>query len=422
MEPDRRYPLPVKQYRWYVLFFNALMLGALGTALGMTLWNARGGISWREAVVVPLLLTQMGLYLWLLATGKGWPLPRRRLVVYFCCCLAIWAIEFWLVPEIFWVVFAYIGQMFGLLPPVYGIAGAVLAGAIIFAGNAGWELSNLDAGPMLQTAAIWASIVLFMLYINHLTRASEERGRLIAELEAAKEELEAAQQREAELAVLRERERLARDLHDTLGHALVALSVQLEAIQRLYRLDPDQASVQVDEMKALTRASMDDLRRSVAGLRAPGLGDRSLSVALRELCAELGSRSGIQVDCQISEAADGLGTVLAEALWRIAQEALTNVEKHARARHASVSLACESRSVILRISDDGIGLRGGAEPSPNSFGLRGMRERVEGLGGTLALSDASGGTRVEAKLPIITLVNGPRPVQRRSPADGKTEG
>jgi signal transduction histidine kinase len=237
--------------------------------------------------------------------------------------------------------------------------------------------------------------------MNHLTRTSQERGELIAELQAAKAELELAQRREAELAVLRERERLARDLHDSLGHTLVALSVQLEAIQRLYRVDPDQASAQVDEMKALTRSSMDALRRSLAGLRAPGLGDSALRPALQALCVDFGERTGIDVACQIDQAADRLRPALAETLWRVTQEALTNVEKHAQARQVGVILSCEPSSVLLEVTDDGVGLPPGAAEGLNRFGLRGMRERVEGLGGALTCRGTEEGTAVKARLPII---------------------
>ena len=273
--------------------------------------------------------------------------------------------------------------------------------AILFGRSAARGPSESNTALLLGTLAVWAMLVVFMLFISHLTQTSQERGRLLAELQAAKSELELAQQREAELAVLRERERLARDLHDSLGHALVTLSVQLEAIQRLYRVDPEAASDQVDEMKAMTRASMDALRRSIAGLRAPGLEDRALRPALQALCVDFAQRSGLDVTCHIDQAADDLRPATAEALWRITQEALTNVEKHAGARSVDVSLECEPEAVALRIVDDGVGLAEGAESLPNRFGIRGMRERVEGLGGTLAVTGGASGTTVEARLPVI---------------------
>jgi signal transduction histidine kinase len=400
MESDDRFPLPTKQYRWYVLFFHVLTLGSLAGALVYILWNGRHALGWTEIAASLLLLTQIGIYLGIMIFGRQWPFPRNRLLLYFAVNLAIWLIVYWLAPDLYWIVFAYIGQMFGLLPARFGVIATLFVSGILFARNA-WGSSESNTTLLLATLAVWAMLVVFMLFISHLTQTSQERGQLIAELQAAKKELELAQQREAELAVLRERERLARDLHDSLGHDLVTLSVQLEAIQRLYLVDPEAASDQVDEMKAMTRSSMDALRRSIAGLRAPGLKDRALRPALQALCLEFAQRTGLEVTCRINEAADDLRQAMAEALWRITQEALTNMEKHAQATSVDVSLEYEPDAVTLRIVDDGIGLPAGAEARPNCFGLRGMRERVEGLGGTLILDGGTNGTVVEARLPLI---------------------
>ncbi len=401
MESDDRFPLPTKQFRWYVLFFHVLTLGSLAGALAYILWNARHALGWPEITTSALLLTQIGIYLGIMIFGRQWPLPRNQLLLYFAVNLALWLIEYWFMPDVYWIVFAYIGQMFGLLPTRFPIVATLFVSAILFASNAGWGPSESNRALLLGTLAVWAMMMVFMLFMSHLMQTSQERGQLITELQAAKHELELAQQREAELAVLRERERLARDLHDSLGHALVTLSVQLEAIQRLYRVDPEAASEQVEELKAMTRASMDALRRSIAGLRAPSLEDRALRPALQALCVDFSQRTGLEVACQISPAADDLRPAIAEALWRITEEALTNVEKHAQAGSVTVSLACEPDAVTLRVADDGVGLPAGAEARPNRFGLRGMRERLEGLGGTLALQGDATGTVVQACLPVI---------------------
>jgi signal transduction histidine kinase len=403
MESDERFPLPTKQYRWYVLFFHVLTLGSLAGSLVYILWHARDAFGWREIAVSILILVQIGIYLGIMIFGRQWPIPRNRLLLYFAVNMAIWLLEYWLAPEVYWLVFAYIGQMFGLLPARYPIIATLFVSGILFARNFSRGPSGSNTELLLATLAVWAMLVVFMLFINHLTQTSQERGRLISELQAAKHQLELAQQQEAELAILRERERLARDLHDSLGHALVTLSVQLEAIQRLYRVDPEAASQQVDEMKAITRSSMDALRRTIAGLRAPDLADRHLEPALQALCVDFAQRTGLTVTCQVDEAADHLRPAMAEALWRITQEALTNVEKHAEASSVGVSLACEPDAVTLRIVDDGLGLAEGGEFLPNRFGIRGMRERAEGLGGTLALAGGPSGTTVKARLPVIRV-------------------
>ncbi|MBN1261238.1 MAG: sensor histidine kinase [Anaerolineae bacterium] len=402
MPSEAPFPLPRRQYRWYILFFNVLMFGSLAGALVMTLWDTGAGVGWQELITVFLLVGQAGIYLGIILLAPGWPVSTRLLLFYFGACLAMWAVETWLTPEIWWLGFAYIGQMFGLLPLVGAIAGTVFVSLVMY-----WffmtqtDLGTTGAGMLYGMAAQWISILAIFVFLNQLIRTSQERGKLIAELEAAKRALELAQVREAELAVLRERERLARDLHDSLGHALVALSVQLEAVQRLYRVDPERASAQVDELKVLTRGSMDALRRSIAGLRAPGLGERDLRTALQLLCVDFGQRTGIAVDCDLDAVTDKLNPALAETVWRVTQEALTNVEKHAQAQHVAVCLAHEPGLVMMRVTDDGVGFRSGFQPAPGHFGLRGMRERVEGMGGTLRLDDA-GGAVIEARLPLIS--------------------
>jgi signal transduction histidine kinase len=393
------FPLPEKQYRRYAIFWSMVMIGALLGALAVTVWGALEAALWQRAVVAGMLIAQGASY-GLLIGQRLFP-PERRLVAYFCLNLILWAIEIVLLPAVWWIVFAYIGQMYGMLRLRFALL-LTLAAALVFFGQVtGWDLAGYDRQTLLAMVAQWISLTVFMVYVNHLIQASRERGRLIAELERTQRELEAARQRDAELAVLRERERLARDLHDSLGHTLVALSVQLEAVQRLYRVDPERASVQVDALKALTRESMVDLRRAVAGLRAPGLGERDLGPALQALCVELGGRAGVEVVCQIDEGVDAQGPAVAETVWRMAQEALTNVEKHAQARRVEVTLACEPDGLRLRVRDDGVGLPQDAETIPNRFGLRGMRERVEGLGGKLTLVGDEGGTTVEALLPIV---------------------
>ena len=241
-----------------------------------------------------------------------------------------------------------------------------------------------------------------VLFVGRMVVTSVERGKLIMELEATKRELEQARDREIELATLRERERLARDLHDNLGHSLVTLTVQLEAAQRLQAADPERVTALLTEMQTLTRSSMEDLRRSLANLRAAGLGDRPLAEALQALCAEAGKRFGANIDCQIAGGTDSLPPTVAEALWRVAQEGLTNVEKHAHALHVEVNLAVQPKEIVLRISDNGAGLPPGAEDKPGHYGLRGLRERVEGLGGTFTVTLAGAtGTAITARIPVI---------------------
>ncbi len=410
---DAGTPLPPRQYQWYVIFWHIVYLGALALTLGPVLWIARANLGWREAALTLLVLAQAALYVRWMVFTRHWPLTRREYAVYFIGSLALWLVEWQLGPSFFWLIMAYMGQMYGMLPPIVTIPGTAIICVLFFGQINNWDPARITAGELFGWLMGWLSWTAVYLFMTGISRTSEERGRLIRELEAAQKELEAARERDAELAALRERERLARDLHDSLGHALVALSVQLEAIQRLYKVDPERASAQVDELKALTRQSMEGLRRSLAGLRAPGLGDEPLSQALRVLSMETGQRAGLKVACHVAEGADHLSPAVAETLWRVAQESLTNVGKHARARQVQIDLQLQPQAVLLRVRDDGVGFPPAAESQPGHYGLRGMRERVEGLGGTLTVNGNGQGTVVEARLPVIA-----EPAQLASPPPG----
>lgn len=395
-------PLPGREFRRYTLVWSAISLGSYVIAIMLTFWNAWGSFTWREGLVVILILVQIGLYVYPVFLNRKGYLTRKDLGIYFIGSILIWLIELWLMPQYFWLGFMYMGQMFGMLPFFPAFLGAASISLVIFFVIYRPEIEMGNLGNVLGALAGWGLVLVMLMYINTLIRTSRERGKLIKELQEAQEELRIAKEQEAELAVLRERERLARDLHDSLGHTLVSLSVQLEAVQRLYRVDPASASAQVEELKALTRSSMGELRRSIAGLRSPGLGDRALRAALQSLCVDFGERTNIRTSFRLDDCLENLRPALAETIWRAVQEALTNVEKHAAARSVEVELECKPDLVRLHVVDDGIGIGQGVEDIPNHFGLRGMRERVEGLGGCLVVLDTGTGTRVQVELPVIT--------------------
>jgi len=158
----------------------------------------------------------------------------------------------------------------------------------------------------------------------------------------------------------------------------------------------------MDDLKRLTRSSMDELRRTLAGLRTPGLGDRPLKEALQELCVEVSRRSRLRVEFNWEIGDLELPPAVAEALWRTAQEGLTNVEKHAGAGRVKVRLHAGAGELRLQIEDDGEGFLPQDAGRPGHFGLAGMRERLEGVGGRLLIASAPGeGTRLEAHIPAV---------------------
>jgi signal transduction histidine kinase len=266
---------------------------------------------------------------------------------------------------------------------------------------------------MPRSLTDWAGFLLWILVVgtwlavgvmlNHLFETRARNARLIEELRASQEQLRRAAVQERELATLRERERLARDLHDVVGHALVLVTVKLEAAQRLGRVDQARAETELRTTRELVRETMNELRRAVASLRAAPLDRQSLATAISEQARETGDQAGLQVRIHCAEIG-GLSAAQEDALWRVTQEALTNVVKHAGATELAVSLARNDGLVTVEVRDNGRGLvpvaHGGAE-KPGHYGIRGMHERLELLGGRLTVAAApEGGTRVRAELPV----------------------
>jgi len=367
---------------------------------GHNLWVERAALGGRQALLLGLSAVQVVLYGWNFMFNEVWPLPRWRKALYFFGSLALWAVEWQLDPNYFWLIFSYMGQMFGILSPTAAIPSTSVIFFFLWATGRNWNFSGLSLTEVGGALLAYTSFLVLFLFINVVSRTSQERALLIQQLKRAQRELEAARTRDTELATLRERERLARELHDSLGHALVVIAVQLEAIQRLYPVDPRQAEERIEALKGVARTNMDELRGALQGLRSAELGDRPLAEALQSLCVQTGQRSGLEMACHAPADGARLTPAAAEALWRVAQEALTNVERHAQAHHVQLNLEQEPAAVLLRVRDDGRGLPAGAETLPEHYGLRGMRERVEGLGGSLTVAGEQG-TVVEARVPII---------------------
>jgi signal transduction histidine kinase len=401
--------------RGFYLIVHVIIL----TALGLTLyshWGHDSAMHGRaDAVLVGLVAVQVLLYLFFFALPTlirwpAWPWFRGGSEgavdsvwwAYIVASVAIVLAESRIDRSFQWFVFPYLCHIF-VRPLRISVPTSLIVAAAFLLNLIGWsKLAKFDTSDWFWGAFGVTAWFMLAFFIARTIVTSVQRGRLILELQAAKRELELARERELELAALHERERLARDLHDTLGHALVTLTVQLEAVQRLQATDPARAAALLAELQKLTRSSMEDLRRSLANLRTSGLGDRPLTESLRTLCTEAGKRFGVAIDCQLAGEADVLPPAVAEVLWRVAQEGLTNIEKHAHAHRVEVSLTMHPKEVVLRVSDDGAGLPPRAEEKPGHYGLRGLRERVEGLGGVFTVAAVgTGGTVIEAHIPVI---------------------
>ncbi|OKI02310.1 hypothetical protein A6A06_14760 [Streptomyces sp. CB02923] len=214
----------------------------------------------------------------------------------------------------------------------------------------------------------------------------EQRARRVLEKYAAQV---------AELSATAERNRLARDIHDSLGHHLTAVSVQLEIASEFRALEPDSAQRAVDEARLSVKRALGDVRQSVRALRGEET-HKSLTVGLAGLACDDEARPHVTVQVDGSE--DGYGPAELTALYRAAQEGLTNARRHARATRVTVAVRLTEHAARLVVSDDGCGFV--PNGSVTGFGLLGMRERVHMVGGSVHIDSGPGaGTRLTVTVP-----------------------
>jgi signal transduction histidine kinase len=258
--------------------------------------------------------------------------------------------------------------------------------------GAGLLLSVLYPRPDLEVLRYLAVAYTFAYALGTSTRARRNQAAALAERDRR-----VAGEREA--AVLRERTRISRDLHDIVTHAVGIMIVQAESGPLLVRSDPARADAAFEAIAATGRDAVVQLRRAVGGLRLPD-DDALLQPGLVQL-PDLAGRvraTGLDVSLELAEMAVAVPEDVGVALYRIVQEALTNAVRHAAARSVRVIVDCTGEALTVTVVDDG---RGTATADPPGFGIVGMRERAQACGGTLRAGPApGGGFEVTASLPI----------------------
>lgn len=283
----------------------------------------------------------------------------------------------------------------------YGRRGALWGStwaAVLHLGIGIWAMEmNFLARPFFVVAA--ARIALLYLVPLIVSVLAERERRQHAELSQAHHRLQRHATTVEQLAISRERNRLARDLHDTLAHSLSAITVQLEALRTLMTNDPQSAQELVQDISALARRGLEESRQAIQALRSDPVETLGLAGAIREQLRTLRARAGIHAELGVAGNPQDLTAAENEGLYRIAEEALSNIERHASAKQVKVQLAFGVDRTDLVIQDDGTGFDS-STVGPDSFGLTGMRERAEILGATLDVNTAPGqGTEVWCSLP-----------------------
>lgn len=231
--------------------------------------------------------------------------------------------------------------------------------------------------------------------LDRLTRELEERVKL----RTREVERLAADSRYA--AVVRERLRLARDLHDTLAHSMMEMLLEVRTLRMLHQHHPERLKAELERAEQVARDGLQEARDAVHQMRLNAVRDLGLGAALSAAANRLAERTGLAVDYRADPQAASFADPRAETLFRIAEEALRNIDRHAQAAHVEIRLADTGAGTVeLLIADDGIGFDP-EQPNPGHFGVTGIREQAQLIGAELELASAPGeGTRMRLRLRV----------------------
>ncbi|TFG71037.1 MAG: sensor histidine kinase [Anaerolineales bacterium] len=242
---------------------------------------------------------------------------------------------------------------------------------------------------------------LFFMVIGYIVSTlMDAQRRQRAELAEANRKLIRYSATLEQLTITRERNRLARELHDTLAHTLSGLAVELDALTAVWQPEIPAAKRILEHALTTTREGLDETRRALRDLRASPLNDLGFGLALRNLASTVAERGALQLNMDIPDDLPTFAPEVEQAYYRVAQEALDNVIRHAEARTVTVKLALTGSQLRLTVADDGRGLSMNDEDAQTKFGIQGMEERAALIGGTLMLE-----TSPETGTTVVLLSN-----------------
>lgn len=386
---------------WSVIFHMALLM-PFGFWL---LWRSTGG---PQLVSATLLVVTALIAHWLFVYG----LPRRGVAVrqnlwlglgYVAVLIGVTFGLLAIHDVYFFVLSGLFSQLFYFLPMQWAVPVSLLLMPVLAARSSG--LASL--AEVLVNPVTWIWLLggvcgsLVALWISAIIRQGHQQHELIEELRRTQAEL-AASERHA--GVLAERQRLAREIHDTLAQGFISVVTHLEAADQVLESDTSTARRHMQQATATARESLGQARRVVQDLRPEVLEGGTLADAIRREGEKWSERTGIGVSLKVTGAALPLHPQSEVALLRAAQECLANVHRHAGAGQVNVTLSYMPDRVLLDVQDDGGGFApgksGAAGGDGGGFGLIAMRQRVEALGGSLLVESNPGeGATVVVEIP-----------------------
>jgi signal transduction histidine kinase len=350
------------------------------------------------------------------------PGPRTLtylLLVILSCGVAV-AVD----PDLSLLLFVAYSQMWlyarSIRQSLWLVLGLTLSSTLGFLSAGGWKLREFWViGPTMGTSLVFT--VLFGVWVSRIIDQSRDRAELISELETTRAELGAAHHAQG---VVAERERMAREIHDTLAQGYTSIIMLAQAASAAVELegrdvDTGRLTGRLDMIEEVARENLGEARALVAAFGPVGLDGTTLVEAVHRLGNRFAAETGLAIDVlvsgQSSQALAALSRDREVVLLRAAQEALTNVRRHARARLVTVCLVADGVDAWVEVVDDGIGFDPAPDPAldptlnparapsrSTGFGLTGMRARAQDAGGELQISSTAGhGTRVRLKVPLV---------------------
>lgn len=416
----------------YILLAVSLILTAL----------VGGGSEWSLLLDVALAGLAAAWMLWMDTLHPAWLARPRLMALYFAVLLALMAA---LVVRAPWFgFFTWSGFLiaFRILHNQWRFVGFAAVACIVATAQNGGLPRPTPVALFMYIGIVLITVVLSVgvLWVVSIgDQQSEQRKQALADLAAANAKLEnmlaenaglhaqlLAQAREA--GVVDERQRMAREIHDTLAQGFTGIIAQLEAAKQ-GRHQPDQLLSHVEQAQTLARENLSEARRSVQALRPAALERAQLPDALAQLARRWSESATIVPRVEITGEPRALPAEAEVTLYRVAQEALTNVAKHARATRVGVTLSYLDDVVLLDVRDDGAGFdaeavrSNGHDGEGYGVGLSAMRQRLSQVSGTLEIESGLGeGTAINASIPVSCAAVAPEPGARTEAGAGTGAG
>lgn len=382
---------------WTTIFYSSVAV----STFFMLVDDGRDIPLWQPLGLTAVLLLWHGIGLHLAYRGRD---RETRPYLQFLVILGdigLWFVLVGLSPAYYFVLAGLFSQIFRHLPIPYAIAATLLLITAII-----YQQSSEAGQPVsLDNPIVWiylfagASSILLGAWMSAIIDQSMQRRQLIEQLEIMQTELAETKRHEG---MLEERQRLAREIHDTLAQGFTSIVMHLEAADQALPDELETAQKHLHRARTTARTSLEQARRVVQDLRPESLENQALPEAIMRTVGRWQEETGIAVTATTTGTPFPLHPDIEVTLLRAAQESLNNIRKHAQATAVQITLSYMADVVILDVQDNGVG-HNGAAPSPLSsgYGLQAMRERTTQLGGTVEIESESGeGTTVVVSIPV----------------------